>query len=184
MYLGTLSAHDYRALPLDARIRLAASELLGKRYSRDVGFPVKRGSIPSSLVRPGGIDCSSLVAYILMTVYPSEFTLWTGEHYAGLQIMDAARPWSPIEAVERAGVGSRVPRPVGGSWHVTQRWKSLSPLSGGHARLCYAHEDDPDLLDVLEATTRDGGIGATWSTARWSALTTGAQALAAALGEG
>lgn len=189
MYVGELTRDQYRALPLGVRLRLAASDLLGWRYKTgsDVRFPAARNglAVPSSMIDPDGpgIDCSSLTAYLLMTAYPE--APWNGDRYGELQIFDAAEPWSPIDAVEQAGVGSRVSAPVAGTWHLTQTWKSLNPLSGGHARLAYASPTDADQLLVLESSSRSNGIGPRFSRTRWSDLLAKYQeARAAALGPG
>ncbi len=186
-FIGSLSQQEFRALPLDARIRIAAADVLGWRYvtGNGVRFPTDREGLPSSLVDPagGGIDCSSFTAYVLTTVFPDG--KWDRDRYAELQIMDAAQPWSPIDAIERAYVGSRVDAPVGGAWHLTQTWKSLSPLSGGHARLSYAMPGDPNQLLVLESTNANNKVGPRWSRTTWSKLAAyGGGAKAAALGAG
>lgn len=198
MLAADLDPKLFSTLPLDFRIRLAAVDYLGGRYSRTVRFPAPRPGLPVSLVEPRatnlGVDCCSFGAYVLITAMPR--ARWDAARYRELQIMDAAHPWSPIEAVERAGAGSRVDHPVAGCWHVTQKWDDPHPeevdgdgLSGGHFRLSRATEADPDLLLVLESTSRRGGIGPTWSWARWSDLAAsargkGGDCRAAALGNG
>lgn len=84
--------------------------------------------------------------------------------------MDASRPWSPIAAVEAAKAGSRVAAPIGGAWHLTQAWKSLTPLSGGHARLSYADPSDPYNLLVLESSSKLNLVGPTWTRTTWATL--------------
>ena len=65
--------------------------------------------------------------------------------------MDAKRPWSPIECVGSKPFGKVVDDPVPLEWHLSQKWKSLSPLKSGHARIVRCL-DDGDTLLVLEAT--------------------------------
>jgi hypothetical protein len=174
---------------LTQRIRQASSRLLGWRYGTGPAtrFPYLAPSIPPTLVTagPSCIDCSSLTTWVLATVYPSHG--WDQQSYEDMQIYDPTRPWSPVEAVERFGVGSRVVAPVGGAWHLTQGWRSLDPLAGGHARLAYAHPADPDSLVVLESTSRDGGRGPTWTRTTWAKLLhhyRNGDVVAVALGEG
>lgn len=171
-YIGALSEDEYRAMPQDARIRLAAADLIGWRYVTGSGvhYPYYRPHLPATLVdfEGRGIDCSSFTSYILFTAYPDG--AWTDQSYQDLQIMDPNRPWSPIEAVENAGVGSRVDAPTGGLWHLTQAWKSVSPLTSGHARMIYADPDDPDSLLVLESSNRFNLVGAVWTKSTWTDL--------------
>jgi len=182
-YCAGLDVDSYRALPLGVRVRLAAVDCLGWRYSRNNAFPRARKGLPD-LVDPfgHGIDCSSFTAYVLLTAFP--LGRWDAERYGELQIFNASEPWSPIDAVERAGVGSRVSAPVAGLWHLTQAWKSLAPLAGGHARLSYSQPDGG--LLVLESTTKRDGVGPTWSATTWDALAARypAGVRAAALGPG
>lgn len=181
VYCGGLDQAAFAALPLGVRIRLAAFDFLGWRYSRTNNFPAARPGMPAGLARPGvpnlGIDCSSQGSYIVITATPKG--LWTPERYGELQIFDAKQPWSPLDAVERAKVGRKVDAPVPGRWHVTQRWQDAStadgtPLSGGHFRVSYCEPTDPDLLFVIESTNRahpaGGEVGPTWSVARVSEL--------------
>jgi len=171
-----LSVDDFVKLPVWTRICLAASDLLGWHYRDENGnrFPLPAPSLPPQLVKTGlpeqGIDCSSFTAYCLTSGFPR--AAWTPATYADLQIFDAARPWSPIEAVVAARVGSAVVELASapeGSVLLTQAWSSLSPLSGGHARLCRKHASG--VLEVLEASSRTEkggtlGIGPTrtWTT--------------------
>lgn len=182
VYCGGLELAAFRLLPLGVRIRLAACDLLGWRYSRTNAFPAARPGMPASLARPGapnlGIDCSSQSSYLVITATPDG--RWDAARYADLQIQDASRPWSPLDAVETAKVGAKVARPVPGRWHVSQTWvdgdgNDGTPLRGGHARVAYCEPSDPDLLFVFESSTRthplDGAaLGPTWSTPRVSSL--------------
>lgn len=182
VYCGGLPLSAFRRLPLGVRIRLAVCDLLGWRYSRTNAFPARRPGMPASLARPGlpnlGIDCSSQSSYVVITATPDG--AWTPDRYAELQIQDAARPWSPLDAVETAKVGFKVAKPIPGRWHLSQTWVDANgadgtPLQGGHARITHCDPADPDLLFVFESSTRthpiDGGaLGPTWSVTRVSEL--------------
>ena len=52
-------------------------------------------------------------------------------------IVDASRPWSPIDAVVSAGMGVAVDLPVPGRYHLMQTWKSTSPLNRGHSKIYF-----------------------------------------------
>ena len=167
MWCAGYTAEEFWALSLEARLRLAASDCLGWRYGTGskVRFPYARPMLPASRVdRNGGaIDCSSFTAYCLATAYP--FARWTQQRYAELQIMEAENPWSPISAVERAGVGGRISQPVKGVIALSQAWVDASTkdgdsVSGGHARIVWCLDDDT--LLVLESSSR-GGIGPRWT---------------------
>lgn len=174
---GLSSIAVFETLPLETRIRLAASDLLGWGYgglqappgpfvpsrpswwARGVGAPEADGEAQERT------DCSTLTAWVLARVYPS--ARWTVAAYQDLQIQDAARPWSPIEAVERLGLGQEATTPTRHRWHLCQSWGSLSPLQGGHARLVYV---DRDHVRVLESTTRDDDGDGVRDGVRWIRL--------------
>lgn len=176
MWCAGLPQDEFRALPLEVRLRLAANDCLGWRYGtgNKVRFPAARPMLPERLVDPDGgcIDCSSFTAYVLATAYPGGH--WSRARYAELQIFDAQRPWSPISAVEYAGVGSRIDGPAKGVWALCQSWVDASTrdgdsLSGGHARIVFCSNRDPDHLAVLESTSRSS-TGPRWSKVRFSEL--------------
>lgn len=168
-----LSVRAFRALSLEVRIRLAVADLVGYRYGRDVEYPAQRPGLPAQLVGIGTrrIDCSSATAYVLATAYPGG--AWTRGRYRELQIMDPSRLWSPLDAVELAGIGSRVPGPVPGTWALCQAWGDARLDDGdgvedGHSRLVQVGPDGDALL-VFESTSR-GGIGPRWSTTSYAEL--------------
>lgn len=158
------------SLPLDARIRIVAAELVGWRYGTgdDVCIPRQMPGLPmtANLAAKAGrkIDCSSLTSFVLTCVYPR--IKWTMEDYADLQIYDKKRPFSPIEVIDRHPIGGRVARPIKYRWHLMQTWKTLTPLKSGHARLVYAL--DADRLLVLESTNAAGKIGPRWAELSWA----------------
>lgn len=157
-------------IDLGIRIRAIASDLLGMRYGRHVGFPGQAPGLPASRVSesPEQIDCSSLTAYILLRLYAS-WPIDARRLYGDLQIMDGARPWSPIEGAVREQIADQVPQPVIGCWHLVQLWRATTPrLEGGHACLVYQPPSGP--LWVLESIVRDG-IGPGWRRATWDQLT-------------
>ena len=90
---------------------------------------------------------------------------WTRAVHADLMIMDAKRPWSPIDAVEAAEVGGRVTEPIPGRVHLVQWWLDPVALKGGHTALIYAGmapEISPGLIieatDAAVAWIRTGSI--------------------------
>lgn len=174
--LADLSLASWESLPLDTRIALA--------YAPYQGWPYRVGSrpavayespaVPSSLVGPRdrGIDCSTMTASILTAVYPRAG--WTDADYRDLQIFDASRKDSPMDAVERRGVGRRTPTVtvngsvfgsfVPGRWHLVQGWRRKGT---GHAYLVHAATDGT--LTVVESTSLRGR-GPRWRTTTESAL--------------
>lgn len=163
--LAGLSREAWRALPLDVRIHLAAAPYLGWRY--DLTRPrlaYCSPSVPESLV--GGkrvTNCSTLTSSVLTASFPTN--PWTLREYGDLQVFADRlldNPDSPIQAVERVGVGSRVSDFVEGLWHLVQGLRSKEPYRG-HAILVRAFADGN--LRVLEASSREGGIGPRW---RWT----------------
>lgn len=157
----------FAALALEVRIRLAASDYLGWSYGSPNRFPAARPGLPSQLVAPdavtGVIDCSSFGAYVVITATPAG--RWDAARYAELQIFDAKQPWSPIDAIERAGVGTRVDDLPLDEWGISQGWVDArlddgDGVEGGHFRV--VKRLSPTTLRVLESTSRDG-IGPRWS---------------------
>ncbi len=163
-----MTVGEFWKLPLRARLQLAASDVLGWSYGTGSAtrLPARRKGLPSRLVVSEGaaapskrIDCSTLTSYLLATAFPHG--AWTPEVYADLQIFDGERPWSPIEAVEKAGVGSRVLRLREGMICLSQAWVDASTrdgdsVSGGHARIVEVLPRDE--FRVWESTSR-GGVG-------------------------
>ena len=134
----------YEGLPLDARIWMAAGPLLSMRYG---GPRSPYDTPPQSFKRGTTINCSSMTWAILSTVYPNAG--WTAQDYRDFQIFDAARQWSPIEAVERRRVGDQVESPHPGAWHLVQGWRNSG---SGHAFLIQCLS--VDRIGVLQSTSR------------------------------
>ena len=188
------TAHDlcgftltrWNRLPLTYRLRFAAGLYLGWRYHRiDVGFAFASPGVPESLIRPPftqhTINCSTLTASVLTACFPS--SPWGSRGYGDLQVFADRlpdNPDSPIQAVEHAGIGSRVADTFAPNmWHLVQGWRTLDPPRG-HAFLM---RDDGDSLLVLEATTN---IGPRWKRTTRKRLHRDypAALYAAAIGEG
>lgn len=175
-YCGGLTEEEFFALPLEARLRIAASDLMGWRYSRNNSVPHSREGIPDVVpVDPdglGGIDCCTMTSYLLMTCLRGN---WAGI-WALLQVVDAAEPWSPIRGVEQAGVGSRISGPVEGVIALSQAWKDATTLDGdgldsGHARLVkFLRIDGEWWCRVWESTSRYNNRGPTISLVKWQDL--------------
>ncbi len=142
------------------RLIRASAQFLGWSYAKSTGdnrFPVIHGPLPSGLLlKPGDdprIDCSTFMTALV--VYANSDVDFDAEFYADSQIFDAARPWSPVQAWERHGIGTRVDGPVDG-WAIYQSWKSLDPLRSGHQ---WAYHGGHQLR--LHSSSSRGGIGPT-----------------------
>jgi len=164
-----------RSWPLETRIRIAASYTLGFRYGTgaSVRFPSPIPGVDVTLSPYSSqIDCSSFTAWILSVVYPD--AAWDKKTYQDMQIFDAARPWSPLEAAQRAGVATEISQePVPGRWALCQAWKDArtddgDSLGGGHARLI-RFDDEGDGVLVLDSSTRSSR-GPGWSRITWDKL--------------
>lgn len=122
----------------------AAAHCLGWAYaikSTDNRFPAPQEPLPARLLwRPGDrklIDCSSYLAMIAAYVH-ADLVDWDPEAYPDMQIMDAARLWSPVDCWERHGLGTRIPteanrhgyatvvQPAQG-WAFYQAWVDIEP---------------------------------------------------------
>lgn len=151
------------------------SRLEGWRYGGPE-FPDLAPGMPAELASRvvtgrGSIDCSSLTAYCILHAYPRAHLAHPGL-YADLQVQDHTRPWSPIEGLERAGIGSRVIAPTThGAWYLLQTWSRLDngrivgreeaerrgiKPSTGHARLALGLPDGR--LQVWESSQTAGGV--------------------------
>ena len=86
-------------------------------------------------IRQRQTNCCIAVELILKALRPDG--QWSTQTHADLMILDAARPWSPIDAIEAAGIGSRVDAPVPGRWHLVQFWRDPVALTNGHTILWY-----------------------------------------------
>ena len=184
MWSSGLEKHEWEQLSLQERMLLTFAEISSWKYAYsdyEVMFPYYRDWLPGSRILDRDptkyssdhrTNCSSMTAYVLFTVYPNKEgfggSRWTAQDYKDLQIMDAKRPWSPIECVGSKPFGKVVDDPVPLEWHLSQKWKSLSPLKSGHARIVRCL-DDGDTLLVLEATNRND-LGVTASKISWQKL--------------
>ena len=155
---------------LDVRIRLAAAGYLGGDWSYSLSAPKVLYDLPSAM-RADSLEiselqldygdnritnCSTMTVSLLTSVYPN--APWSQEDYGDLQVYAdrlPGQPGSPIDAVERAGVGERVDALVPGRWHLVQGWRTFEPSIprySGHAFLVLAG-DDGDIDQLLEATS-------------------------------
>ena len=119
-------------------IGIAGRGFLGWRYatrSADNRFPTIKGCLPAGLLlKPGDarvIDCSTFITALVCYAWPEKE--WDAEAYSDMQIMDASRLWSPVDAWERHSLGTRVDGPADG-WGLYQSWvdDQLPTISGGH----------------------------------------------------
>ena len=163
-YIGMKQA-TYAALPLDARIWMAAGPLLGMRYG---GPRCPYSTPPQSFELGTDINCSSMTWAIVSTAYPA--AEWTVQDYRDFQIFDDTRIWSPIESAVARMVGAPVTVPMAGRWHLVQGWRKSGT---GHAFLVYGYDDGR--LGVLQSTSR-GGAGpvytveaSTWIASQYDA---------------
>jgi len=147
-------------LPLHLRLHEAFDELRGRTYG-DSTFPRAVGWLPGKLIDPKGkgIKCSPLTCFVLMASYPD--ALWCKQDYKDLVIVQTLalfpRGDSPMWAVQRHGIGSKVGDFTAGCWHLVQTWNDVSAhghviaSAGGHATLAYF---DGSLVHVIESTSR------------------------------
>jgi hypothetical protein len=93
----------------------------------------------------GSLDCVRFTYAVLKDLWPNVIP----QHHAAIHLLDASKPFSPVQAAQDAGVGSRLPHtavrgdgklvhgPQAGCWHLCQGWKSLDPLQSGHGWFWY-----------------------------------------------
>ena len=184
-----LTPTEYRALPTQTRIILAASDFHGYRhpwnYNTSPRFPANPGSIPSSLVDPDRkyIDCSSLSLYCIMTAFPE--AKWDAPSYAMLQTFKEYLPAQPEcsqTALITMGIGTAIESPAvlrTPAWYVDriawpiiviQGWRAKGPEAAywkGHNMLAVVY---PEELLILESTTKKAIDGLGWTYRRWSEL--------------
>ena len=87
-------------------------------------------------------DCSTFAGVGVVGALPGK---WDDDSYGDMQITDASRPYSPIEAAIRSGVGREVAAPVADRWHLVQVWRVVvdgKPViaENGHAFLWFGGE--------------------------------------------
>ena len=80
-------------------------------------------------------NCCIAVERILHAAAPHG--AWSDQTHRDLMILDGARPWSPMDGVEAAGIGHPVDSPVPGRWHLVQFWGDPVKLLKGHTILYY-----------------------------------------------
>lgn len=184
--ISGLDADYWEEHALDIRIRLAAAGYLGGDWSYSLSKPKVLYDLPPAMyadsleisevqLKDGDnrvTNCSTMTTSILTSIYPS--APWNSQDYGDLQVF-ADRlpndPDSPINAVERAGVGQRVQSLVPGQWHLVQGWRTFDPSTprySGHAFLVLA-DDNGDIDQLLEATSIDN-IGPRYKSISFAAL--------------
>lgn len=178
--LAGLTRAQWLGQGLDQRLRLAAGpyidgwgyDLRDARVLYDLPDAMRADRIEISAGEPRLTNCSTLTTSLLTSVYPD--APWTLQEYGDLQVFAdrlPAHPASPIEAVERMGVGRATVDPAPGCWHLVQGWRTFDPQTprySGHAFLVLA-DGNGDGVQVLEATSRRG-IGPRYRSATWADL--------------
>jgi hypothetical protein len=89
----------------------------------------------------GSLDCVRFTYAVLKDLWPDVAPAIHDE----LHLLDPSQPFSPVEAVDNAGLSgewSGLVRPgrsspIPGCWHLCQGWKSLDPLERGHGWFWY-----------------------------------------------
>ena len=158
----------------------AAAHFLGWRYAKSSGdnrFPVVRDCLPKSLLwTPGDarlIDCSTFAVAVLVYAYAGRVE-WDGNAYADMQVMDAGRLWSSVDAWDRHGLGTPAgAQKVAQGWGVYQGWvddqpseSDGDPISGGHQWLYHSG------MGVRLHSSSRGGVGPLWERVEWGELVT------------
>lgn len=87
---------------------------------------------------PGSLDCVRFTYAVLQDLWPDIVPQYHDE----LHVLDASKPFSPVDAVLQAGIGyetryDAVTLRSPGCWHLCQGWKGLDPLRSGHGWLWY-----------------------------------------------
>lgn len=77
---------------------------------------------------PGQVNCSTCLLGVLARVYGEAIR----REQLALVVGDPARPWSPVEACVRLGIGVEAVegQPHPGRWHVVQGWRVLVDEDG------------------------------------------------------
>lgn len=127
-----------------ARIGLFAGYLYRPKGRDPLIEPLPSGCliVPDRVVRQRGeqriTDCSTFAGLGVVGALPGR---WDAAACMDLAVGDAARPYSPIEAVVRCLVGREVGAPVAERWHLVQAWRVVDSAgvpdlaAGGHAFL-------------------------------------------------
>ena len=148
----------------------AAAHFLGYRYasrSADNRAPVVRGCLPVALAwRPGDdrrVDCSTFIS--ALAVYMAADLEWDAAAYADMQIMDAARLWSPLDAWARHGIGARMePGEACQGWGLYQGWADTAAVRGGHQ---WAYHGG---MGIRVHASSIGDVGPIWERVAFSSL--------------
>jgi hypothetical protein len=133
---------------IEARIGLHIGYLYRPKGRDPLIEPLPAGGLKAipDVVRQRGeariTDCSTFAGVGVVGALPGQ---WDDDSYGDMQITDAARPYSPIEAAIRSGVGREVGAPVADRWHLVQVWRVVDDArpviaEGGHAFLWFGGE--------------------------------------------
>lgn len=153
----------------------AAAYFLGYRYATISNLnrlPVVRDCLPGGLIwEPGDaklIDCSTFVTAVLVYAH-ADRVKWDQFAYADMQVMNADRLWSCVDAWERHGLG--VPAAMTQGWGAYQGWvddqpaeSDGDPISGGHQWLYHGG------MGVRLHSSSRGSVGPVWERVDWSDL--------------
>lgn len=104
----------------------------------------------------GETNCSIFTELVMKMVFVNG--MWTKQTHADLMILDGGRPWSPIDAVEAAGIGSRVTEAVAGEWHLVQAWADPDAIKGGHSFFYYEPPSPPFVCPSFVAEATDAPV--------------------------
>ena len=101
-------------------------------------------------------NCCIFTEMVMQRVFPNG--LWSEQTHRDLMILDASRVWSPIDAVEAAGIGRRVDEPVASEWHLVQAWADAAGLKGGHTFFYFEPEHAPFIGAPFVAEATDARV--------------------------
>lgn len=173
------------------RIEAAWREHAGWTYTlRRPQVPERLPGIPEEVQiaprgKPGVTNCSTWGVFALLRAHPDAHLAYPG-FYMDVQVFDGRRPFSPVDAVDRAQIGVPVASldavPFG-RWGISETWSRLDAsghvvagVSFGHLRVWRRTEQG---LRVLEASGKRGrmvessqalGKVASWGTETRSAM--------------
>lgn len=161
-HLLPASSMQWAALPLGARLQVAASAFLGGSYG-EAEAPYTVPGYPK--LRQGRSSvCTTFCALVVGAAYPD--ARWTTEDWRDFMVAGDQRD-SPLHPLMRHGVGDRVPGFQPGRWHLCQGWRWATVKGGGrelrgHSWLALCVE--PGLLYVLQSSPGHGARAGHYGT--------------------
>lgn len=135
----------------------------GWTYERPAQYPweIPGWGVPSSLRSwTSGRRHTACTAFVESLLAPAAVATgvgtWDRKCHEDLHIFDTARPFSPVDAMSRAGLDVDEPRPLEDwvtipPWTLVQSWSNASELENGHLWIVLAHDPDTDRVLTLEA---------------------------------